>query len=78
MMTSYVGCVVFNAEGGVPTWNPVLFVTRKGEVLLFYKVGRTPAAWRGFLLRSTDAGVTWWGALCVVHIGRLTHAYVTP
>ena len=47
------------AEGGVPTWNPVLFVTRKGEVLLFYKVGRTPAAWRGFLLRSTDAGVTW-------------------
>ena len=46
-------------ENRVPTWNPVLFVTRKGEVLLFYKVGRTPATWRGFLLRSSDQGMTW-------------------
>lgn len=37
----------------------MLFVTRKGEVLLFYKVGRTPAVWRGYVLRSADAGKTW-------------------
>jgi hypothetical protein len=51
--------LVVAPKGGIPTWNPVLFVTRKGEVLLFYKVGRTPAAWKGFLLRSTDQGVSW-------------------
>lgn len=37
----------------------MLFVTRGGEVLLFYKVGKTPATWRGFLMRSADGGRTW-------------------
>eukprot|EP00740_Mantoniella_antarctica_P008279 CAMPEP_0181354174 /NCGR_PEP_ID=MMETSP1106-20121128/3221_1 /TAXON_ID=81844 /ORGANISM="Mantoniella antarctica, Strain SL-175" /LENGTH=393 /DNA_ID=CAMNT_0023466821 /DNA_START=479 /DNA_END=1660 /DNA_ORIENTATION=+ len=51
--------LVVPPKGGVPTWNPVLFVTRSGETLLFYKVGRTPAAWRGFVLRSVDQGKSW-------------------
>jgi len=44
---------------GVPTWNPVLFKTHDGQVLLFYKVGRSPASWRGFVKRSMDNGTTW-------------------
>jgi len=44
---------------GVPTWNPVLFKLRNGQVLLFYKVGRSPITWHGFLKRSDDGGATW-------------------
>ncbi|MGQ9730832.1 MAG: sialidase family protein [Candidatus Zipacnadales bacterium] len=42
-----------------PCWNPVLFRTREGEVLLFYKVGPRPSNWSGLLKRSTDGGCTW-------------------
>ena len=52
--------LVVPPKGGIPNWNPVLFKSSQtGEVLLFYKVGKTPASWRGFLLRSTDNGNTW-------------------
>ena len=42
-----------------PTWNPVLFQARQGPLLLFYKVGPTPAEWWGMLMTSTDGGATW-------------------
>jgi predicted neuraminidase len=48
-----------------PTWNPVLFrpaPAATGEappLLLFYKVGPTPASWWGMLRRSHDSGRTW-------------------
>jgi predicted neuraminidase len=42
-----------------PAWNPVLFQAKRGPLLLFYKVGPTPARWRGFLKRSMDGGLTW-------------------
>lgn len=42
-----------------PTWNPVLFELRKGELALFYKVGPNPRAWWGMVRTSTDAGRTW-------------------
>jgi predicted neuraminidase len=42
-----------------PTWNPVLFELRKGELALFYKVGPNPRAWWGMMRTSRDEGRTW-------------------
>ena len=40
-----------------PTWNPVLFELRTGELALFYKVGPNPRAWWGMMqTRPTAAG----------------------
>jgi predicted neuraminidase len=42
-----------------PTWNPVLFKSKKGKVFLFYKVGPNPRAWWGMLKTSVDQGQNW-------------------
>jgi predicted neuraminidase len=42
-----------------PTWNPVLFVLRPGELTLFYKVGPNPREWWGVARTSSDDGRTW-------------------
>ena len=42
-----------------PTWNPVLFVLRPGELTLFYKVGPNPREWWGVVRTSSDEGRTW-------------------
>ena len=42
-----------------PCWNPVLFRPSGGPLLLFYKVGPSPARWRGMLMKSADGGRTW-------------------
>src|SRR5688572_23234067 len=42
-----------------PTWNPVLFELRTGELTLFYKVGPNPREWWGMARTSSDAGRTW-------------------
>jgi predicted neuraminidase len=42
-----------------PTWNPVLFETRAGELTLFYKVGPNPRAWWGMARTSADNGQSW-------------------
>jgi predicted neuraminidase len=42
-----------------PCWNPVLFQIPGGDLLLFYKVGPSPAEWWGMSQRSLDGGRSW-------------------
>ena len=42
-----------------PCWNPVLFRTADGSLLLFYKVGPSPREWWGEMKTSDDNGLTW-------------------
>ncbi len=42
-----------------PTWNPVLFQSKAGPLLLFYKVGPSPQTWWGMLMTSSDHGKSW-------------------
>lgn len=42
-----------------PCWNPVLFQSRRGPLLLFYKVGPSPSDWWGMVTISEDGGRTW-------------------
>lgn len=42
-----------------PTWNPVLFAPKGGPLVLFFKVGPSPAKWWGEYITSTDGGKTW-------------------
>lgn len=46
-------------EPGFPCWNPVLFRGRSGTIMLFYKAGRDPMSWSGYVRRSADGGKTW-------------------
>ncbi|HLP78346.1 MAG TPA: sialidase family protein, partial [Candidatus Paceibacterota bacterium] len=47
------------ATNRLPTWNPVLFQSTNGPLMLFYKVGPSPATWWGMLITSPDGGKTW-------------------
>ena len=42
-----------------PCWNPVLFKTREGMLILWYKEGPSPRTWWGMVRTSTDDGITW-------------------
>jgi predicted neuraminidase len=42
-----------------PTWNPVLFQSATGPLMLFYKVGPDPITWWGMMMASDDGGKTW-------------------
>jgi predicted neuraminidase len=55
-----------------PCWNPVLFNTRDGDLLLFYRVGPSPSRWWSYVRRSEDGGETW------VQMYRLPSGYLGP
>lgn len=42
-----------------PCWNPVLYQVPGGNLLLFYKIGPSPATWKGWIKTSSDNGKTW-------------------
>jgi alpha-L-rhamnosidase len=48
-----------NEQKRHPCWNPVLYQADNGQLLLFYKVGPTPASWWGMLTVSNNQGKTW-------------------
>jgi len=50
---------VQSAELRYPTWNPVLFQPRGGDLMLFYKVGPAPSQWWGMVTSSADGGKSW-------------------
>src|SRR3954470_2976191 len=52
---------VLAEEPGFPCWNPVLFRTGRGTLLLFYRAGPSPMTWTGYVRRSGDGGKTWLG-----------------
>src|SRR5947209_15969925 len=51
--------VVLGREPNQPCFNPVLFKTAKGGLILWYKAGPKPDNWTGYVRRSADAGKTW-------------------
>jgi predicted neuraminidase len=50
---------ILGTEPGQPCWNPVLFLTQKGTLYLWYKAGPSPQTWTGFVRTSSDLGKTW-------------------
>jgi predicted neuraminidase len=42
-----------------PCWNPVLFQSEDGPLLLFYLIGPSPRAWWSMLITSSDGGDSW-------------------
>jgi predicted neuraminidase len=50
---------VLAAEPGQPCWNPVLFLTARGTLRLWYKAGPGPTNWTGYARSSADGGGTW-------------------
>jgi predicted neuraminidase len=44
---------------GTAHWNPVLWSSDGKSVTLFFKVGKKPSAWRTWVMRSADSGLTW-------------------
>jgi len=43
----------------LPCWNPALFQPTSGPLMLFYKIGPSPAKWWGMMMTSDEQGVTW-------------------
>lgn len=55
-----------------PCWNPVLFLRRNKQLLLFYKIGPSPEEWWGMLKMSPDYGKSW------TKVRRLPSGFIGP
>jgi len=43
----------------LPCWNPVLFKSQSNILYLFFKVGKNPREWKGYMITSQNNGKTW-------------------
>lgn len=43
----------------LPCWNPVLYKSSSGMLYLFYKVGKNPREWKGYVITSKNEGDSW-------------------
>lgn len=50
---------ILNDSVRKPCYNPVLYQVPGGDLLLFYKIGKNVADWKGFMKVSKDHGITW-------------------
>jgi alpha-L-rhamnosidase len=50
---------ILNDTVRFPCYNPVLYQVPGGDLLLFYKIGSSPAKWKGWVKRSADGGISW-------------------
>ena len=57
-------------DDGVPHWNPVLQACENGEIILFYKVGKTIADWVTRCKISKDGGRTWGDSFEMIECDR--------
>lgn len=55
-----------------PCWNPVLFKTKAGLLMLHYKIGSNPREWWAMLKTSSNDGKSWSAAK------KLTKGYLGP
>ena len=53
------GKPLVNEEWRKPCYNPVLFQTADGKLMLFYKIGYGVSDWRGFYIASKNNGKSW-------------------
>ena len=54
-LAGWTTAVEVTSDPSHPCWNPVLWRTPDGAVLLFYKVGPSPRAWWGMLMALLNA-----------------------
>ncbi len=40
-------------------WNPVIYQVPKGELRIYFKIGKSVSDWTGWMVRSKDGGKTW-------------------
>lgn len=54
-----VALPVVKVKDTLPCWNPVLYKSKSGMLYLFYKVGKNPREWKGYMITSKNEGDSW-------------------
>jgi len=50
---------IIDGKDTLPCWNPVLFKSQSGLLYLFYKAGKNPREWKGYMITSRNNGKNW-------------------